>query len=56
MLNKIKIVELFKELLSAAYKGKKRIYYQLGFKGLVVYKKLKKNKGLINLRELVVKP
>ena len=43
MLNKIKIVELFKKLLSIAYR-EKNIYYQLKFKGLLVYKKLKKVK------------
>ena len=43
----IKIVELFKKPLSVAYKGKKKkkIYYQLGFKKLVAYKKLKKGKA-----------
>ena len=45
MLNKIKIVELFRELLPVAYKGKKRIYYQLRFKGLTAYKKLEKVKA-----------
>ena len=41
----IKIVELFKELLSIVYKKKKRIYYWLGFRELAAYKKLKKSKA-----------
>ena len=45
MLNKIKIVELFRELLPIVYKKKKNIYYQLGFKGLLIYKELKKIKA-----------
>ena len=39
------MVKLFKKLLSIIYKEKKRIYYQLKFKGLVAYKKLKKIKA-----------
>ena len=54
MLNRIKMVKLFKKLLSVAYK-EKNIYYQLGFKELIAYKELKKSKGLINLREQIVK-
>ena len=38
MLNKIKIVKLFKKLLSIIYR-EKNIYYQLKFKELVIYKK-----------------
>ena len=45
MLNKIKIVQLFRELLSIAYKGKIYIYYWLKFKGLSVYKKLRKKEA-----------
>ena len=41
----IKIVELFKKLLSIAYRKKKRIYYWLEFRGLTAYKKLKKGKA-----------
>ena len=44
MLNKIKIVKLFKELLSIVYRGKENKYYQLGFKGLTAYKKLRKKR------------
>ena len=44
MLNGIKMVELFKKLLSIVYRGKKK-YYQLEFKELLVYKKLKKVKA-----------
>ena len=44
MLNRIKIVKLFKKLLSVVYKGKKK-YYQLEFKELITYKKLKKIKA-----------
>ena len=55
MLNRTKIVKLFKELLSIAYKGKIYIYYQLEFRGLAVYKKLEKKKSLINLKKLVIK-
>ena len=44
MLNKIRIVELFKKPLSITYKGKEKKYYQLKFKKLLVYKKLKKVK------------
>ena len=43
MLNRIKIVKLFKKkLLSIVYRGEKKIYYQLKFKELTVYKELKK--------------
>ena len=45
MLNKIKIIKLFKELLFIVYKENKRIYYQLKFKKLAAYKKLKKVKA-----------
>ena len=45
MLIGIKIIKLFKKLLSIVYKEKKRIYYQLGFKELTAYKKLKKGKA-----------
>ena len=45
MLNKIKIIKLPKEPLSMAYKGKKKIYYQLEFKGLAAYKELEKDKA-----------
>ena len=44
MLNKIKIVELSKEPLSIVYREKK-MHYQLKFRGLVLYKKLKKVKA-----------
>ena len=54
MLIGIKIVKLSKKLLFIVYKEKK-IYYQLKFKGLTVYKKLKK-KSLINLKKLIIKP
>ena len=45
MLNRIKIVKLFKKLLFIVYRGKKKLYYQLGFKELTVYKELKKRKA-----------
>ena len=55
MLNKIKIVKLFGELLSIAYRGEKT-HYQLKFRGLAAYKELKKNKDQVNLKELIVEP
>ena len=45
MLNEIKIVKLFRKLLSIVYRGKEKKYYQLKFKGLIAYKKLKKRKA-----------
>ena len=45
MPTRIKIIELFKKLLSMAYKRKKKIYYWLGFKELVAYKELEKGKA-----------
>ena len=42
MLNRTKIVELSKELLFIAYRGKKYIYYELGSKELITYKELGK--------------
>ena len=44
MLNRIKIVELFKKLLSIVYKKRKK-YYQLKFRELPIYKKLEKGKA-----------
>ena len=32
MLNRIKMVELFKKPLSITYRGKKKLYYQLKYK------------------------
>ena len=43
--NRIKIIKLFKKLLSVAYGRRKKIYYWLGFRGLVAYKKLEKSKA-----------
>ena len=42
---KIKIIKLSKELLPVVYRGEKNIYYQLKFKKLIAYKKLKKGKA-----------
>ena len=44
MLNRIKIVELFKKPLPVVYRGRKK-YYWLKFKELAAYKKLKKGKA-----------
>ena len=53
MLNRIRIVELFKKPLFIVYREKK--IYWLGFRESATYKKLKKSRGLINLKELIVK-
>ena len=45
MLNKIKIMEVSRELLSIVYKGKEKKYYQLEFIRLVAYKELGKRKA-----------
>ena len=41
----MRIVELFRKLLSIAYKKKKKIYYWLKSKGSVAYKELRKGKA-----------
>ena len=56
MLNKIKIVELAKELLSAAYRGKEKYILLAKTKKSNIKRGVKKSKGLINLKKLVVKP
>ena len=38
-------MELFKKPLFIVYRGKKKIYYQLKFKGLAAYKELGKVKA-----------
>ena len=45
MLNKIKIVKLFRELLFMVYRGKEKKYYQLKLKKVVLKKELKKVKA-----------
>ena len=44
MPNKIKVVKLSKKLLFVVYKRKEKKHYQLKFKGLLIYKELKKVK------------
>ena len=58
MLNKIKIVELFKKkkLLLIIYRGKEKNILLANTKKSSAKKRVRKSKGLINLRELVVEP
>ena len=51
-----KIVELSRELLSIAYRGKEKKILLIKIKRISIIQKIKKSRDLVDLRELVVKP
>jgi hypothetical protein len=52
----IKIIKLFKKLLSMAYKRKEKNILLAKIQKISSLQRVGKRQGLINLRELIVKP
>ena len=49
-------MELSRELLSIAYRGKEKKRLLIKIKRISIIQKIKKSRDLVDLRELVVKP
>ena len=49
-------MELYKELLSIVYRGKEKNTLLAKIQKISIIQKVRKSRGLVNLKELVVKP